>query len=108
MNLYYKIHAYLYILGLIKKPDQDKPSTLSPTYISIIEHGFKVLKDRDDMLSKCKMISNEELTGFIDLLDRYEYSRTELLKTGKTTNKVNFDAVIGQKLATNFVIYKEN
>ena len=98
-NLYYRVDVYLYFLGIKTRPDQQHL-----VYVQAIEYDFENLKDYDKLLSKIKMISNDELLEFIDLIDRYEYARKILLQNNQTNNKVNFSAVIEQKAANDFII----
>lgn len=102
-NMYYRVEVYLYVLGIKIRPEQDKMC-----YIQSIEYNFQSFKDSNDILNKSKMIKNEELLEFIDLIDRYMYAYNELLNNNKTSDRVNWHAIMEQKVANDFIIFKNN
>ena len=96
--LYERVNVYLWILGLGDKPRQDKECNYIMT-------GYTIYKfnNMDELLSNCKMKSNEEIMEFADLITRYEWAMIELNRNGQKSKNINNDSVIEQKKAIDFV-----
>ena len=57
----------------------------------------------DDLISKSKMISNEEIMEYADLITRYEWAMIELNQKGIKSKHINVDSVTEQKQAIDWV-----
>lgn len=96
--LYERVNVYLWILGLGDKSRQDKECNYIMT-------GYTLYKfnNIDELLSNCKMKSNEEIVEFADLITRYEWAMIELDRNGQKSKNINNDCIIEQKKAIDFV-----
>lgn len=96
--LYERVNVYMWILGLGYKPLPNKQCFAAGITMQISKYT-----NMDDLISKCKMISNEEIMEYADLITRYEWAMIELNQKGIKSKHINVDSVTEQKQAIDWV-----
>lgn len=96
--LFERANVYMWILGLTYKPLPNKQCFLAGLTMIIEKYN-----SMDELINNCKMISNEEILGYADLITRYEWAMYELNKIGKKSKNLNNDSVLEQKKAMDWV-----
>lgn len=97
--LYEQVNVFAWILGL-----KDKPSTTNLCEINKINNLIIDFSKKEDNINNCRMISNEQILEYADLITRYEWAMIELNKKGVFSKNINKDVVIEQKKAMDFVV----
>ena len=58
----------------------------------------------NQLISNCKMIGDEEIMEYADLMTRYEWTMIELNSKGEKSKHINNDSVTEQKKAIDWVV----
>lgn len=98
--LFERVNVYMWILGLGYKPLQNKQCFVYGLAMQISKYN-----NIDELINNCKMISNEEIMEYADLMTRYEWAMIELNNKGEKSKNINNDSVIEQKRAMDWVTF---
>lgn len=96
--LYEQANVFAWVLGLKEKPSETQLSDENKLHSLLLN-----FQNVNDIINKSKMISNEEIMEYADLITRYEWAMIELKRTNNTSKNINEDCIIEHKKAIDFL-----
>lgn len=96
--LYEQANVFAWVLGLKEKPSETQLSDESELHSLLLN-----FQNVNDIINKSKMISNEEIMEYADLITRYEWAMIELKRTNNVSKDINNDCIIEHKKAVDFL-----